>query len=173
MMKPRPSFAEVIAYNVAVIPQGECLAQHYCAIPGAFAAQVGPHLRHIIEHYEALLDRQADALVDYDHRARDRSVERSPQVAAQRLAGIGEKLEALNGRRPDEAVSVGFSIGLEGADFHVSPSSLVRELNFVASHAIHHYALIRPIATTAGIELPEIFGKAPETVRYEKLQWAT
>ncbi|NGY05455.1 hypothetical protein [Solimonas terrae] len=172
-MKSRPSFADLIAFNVAVIAQGQRLARHYFEHGDAFRTQVGPHLRHIIEHYEALLNRRAGELVDYDHRARDRSVEQSPIVAARRLDGIVDGLQALRGHQADEAVSVGFSIGVDGAEFHLSPSSLARELNFVASHAIHHYAIIRPLALAAGVELPTEFGKAPETVRHEKLQWAT
>ncbi|WP_051361908.1 hypothetical protein [Solimonas soli] len=172
-MKQRPSFADVIAFNVAVVGQGRALAQCYAGRDEAFAANVGPHLRHIIEHYEALLDREPGALVDYDHRARDRSVERSTRIAMARIDALAEKLRALRERAPAEPVSVGFSIGLDGADFCVSPSSLVRELNFVASHAIHHYAIIRPLVEAAGVVLPDEFGKAPETVRYERLQWTT
>ncbi|NKF24031.1 hypothetical protein [Solimonas marina] len=170
-MKSRPSFADVIDFNAAVVGQGRRLTEQLISRVETFSAAIGPHLRHIIEHYEALLDRQPGALVDYDHRARDRSVERNPDVAQQRLDSIVTKLRALAGHRPDEAVSVGFSIGIEGSDFHVSVSSLARELNFVASHAIHHYALIRPIALAAGLTLPDEFGKAPETVRHERLQW--
>ena len=54
-MKSRPSFAELIAFNVAVIAQAQALVEAYRARAGTFAAHVGPHLRHIIEHYESLL----------------------------------------------------------------------------------------------------------------------
>lgn len=172
-MKSRPSFADVLAFNIAVLEQGLLLTRHYAERPQAFAAQVGPHLRHIIEHYEALLDRAPGALVDYDHRARDRGVERSPALARQRLEAAIDKLRRLEGRAPSEPLSVGFTIGLDGTEFCVSPSTLVRELNFVASHAIHHYAILRPLADAAGLALPPAFGKAPETVRHERLQWAT
>lgn len=172
-MKQRPSFADVIAFNLAVVAQGRALAQHYLGRDTAFAAHVGPHLRHVVEHYEALLERAPGALVDYDHRARDRSVERTACVAIARLDGIADQLRALDTEKPTEPVAVGFSIGIDGAEFYVSPSCLARELNFVASHAIHHYAIIRPLVEASGIELPDEFGKAPETVRYERLQWAT
>lgn len=171
-MKSRPSFADLIGFNIAVIAQGKVLAQHYVAHVDAFGNQVGPHLRHIIEHYEALLNRGVGELVDYDHRARDRSVEQSPIIALRRLDDIVMSLRALGDHHADEAVSVGFAIGIDGGEFHLSPSTLARELNFVASHAIHHYALIRPFATASGVQLPTEFGKAPETVRHEKLQSA-
>jgi hypothetical protein len=173
-MKSRPSFADVLAFNVAVLAQGRMLAERYAdEREEAFRAHVGPHLRHIIEHYEALLEREPGALVDYDHRARDRSIERSPHIALARLARLVERLRGLQNHAPAEALSVGFSIGIDGAEFYLSPSTLVRELNFVASHAIHHYAIIRPLVEAAGLSLPEEFGKAPETVRHERLQWAT
>lgn len=172
-MKSRPSFADLVAFNVAVIAQGQRLTQHYLAQIEAFGHQVGPHLRHIIEHYEALLNRRSGELIDYDHRARDRSVELSPVIASQRLDGIVVSLSTLGDHHADEALSVGFAIGIDGSEFHLSPSTLARELNFVASHAIHHYALIRPIAAAAGVPLPAEFGKAPETVRHENRQRAT
>ena len=103
----------------------------------------------------------------------DRGVERDPEQALLRLQAIDGRLRALETRAPDERLSVGFSIGIDGAEFQLSPSSLARELNFVASHAIHHYAIIRPLAEAGGLPLPEEFGKAPETVRYERLQSAT
>lgn len=172
-MKSRPSFADVIAFNVEVIGQAQALTQAYSARPAAFAAHVGPHLRHVIEHYEALLQREAGAPVDYDHRPRDREVERVPELAAERLAVIVGLLQALLSRPANEPLSVGLRIGTQGREFYLSPSTLARELNFVASHAIHHYAIIRPIISAAGVEIPGEFGKAPDTVRHEKLQWAT
>lgn len=172
-MKSRPSFAELIAFNVAVIGQAQALVEAYRVRAGAFRAHVGPHLRHIIEHYESLLHREPGALVDYDHRARDHEVERVPERAAERLAGIVARLQALLSRPANEPVSVGLAIGTQGQDFYLSPSTLARELNFVASHAIHHYAIIKPVVAAAGIAIPGEFGKAPDTVRHERLQWAT
>lgn len=172
-MKSRPSFADLIAFNVAVIAQAQALAEAYRARAGAFRAHVGPHLRHVIEHYESLLQRQPGALVDYDHRARDRELERVPERAVERLAGIVTLLQALLSRPANEPVSVGLSIGMHGQDFYLSPSTLSRELNFLASHAIHHYAIIKPVVSAAGITIPGEFGKAPDTIRHERLQWAS
>lgn len=172
-MKSRPSFADLIAFNVEVVAQAQRLSEAYDARRDSFAAHVGPHLRHIIEHYEALLDRSGDGLVDYDHRRRDAEIERCPRLARARLDAIVDKLRALTGRSPTEPLSVGFVVGVVGNEFYLSPSTLARELNFIASHAIHHYAIIRPLIVAAGIELPAHFGKAPDTVRHERLQWTS
>lgn len=53
-------------------------------------------------------------------------------------------------------------------------SSIGRELGFAAHHAIHHLALVKLIATqTAGLkdtDLPDGFGRAPSTIRFDKKQ---
>lgn len=54
------------------------------------------------------------------------------------------------------------------------PSTIGRELGFVAHHAIHHMALVKIIATkTLNIkegELPNGFGKAPSTILFDRQQ---
>jgi hypothetical protein len=54
------------------------------------------------------------------------------------------------------------------------PSTIGRELGFVAHHAIHHMALVKIIARkTLNIEeseLPNGFGKAPSTILFNQQQ---
>jgi hypothetical protein len=45
-------------------------------------------------------------------------------------------------------------------------SSLVRELEFLRSHTIHHYSLMAMLLRFEGIEPGEEFGVAPSTLRY-------
>jgi hypothetical protein len=45
-----------------------------------------------------------------------------------------------------------------------SNSSLRRELQFLISHTIHHYALIATLCARDGFELPADFGVAPSTL---------
>lgn len=58
--------------------------------------------------------------------------------------------------------------GLDGEDNFISFSSLARELLFLASHAVHHYAVIKMHCAAQGISLGEDFGKAPSTVRHAR-----
>lgn len=169
-MKPRPWFAELIAFNQAVLEQGLSLALQFGPQHEAFAARLGPHLRHVIEHYEALLSGSDPQLVDYDHRARDRQLETDPQLAVWRIERLIEALQTLvtSSREAGEIVTVGVRMGLAGEAFGLMPSTLARELHFVASHAIHHYAVLRDSLLQQGITLPAGFGKAPETVRFER-----
>ena len=47
-------------------------------------------------------------------------------------------------------------------------SSLGRELVFVASHAVHHYALLAAHLRQLGLPVPEGFGLAPATVAHAR-----
>lgn len=171
-MMARPVMPSLLAFNLDVVTQARQLVACCAERPALFNAGVGAHLRHVIEHYDALLDHLAGGLIDYDHRERDQELERSPLQCEQRLAAIADKLAALHERAAGETLSVGFVIGLDEPQFQIGSSTLARELQFVASHAIHHFAILRPLLATAGITLQERFGKAPDTIRHERLQWA-
>ena len=45
-----------------------------------------------------------------------------------------------------------------------SQSSLQRELQFLVSHSVHHYALIRELLRQSGFDAGEGFGVAPSTL---------
>ena len=47
-------------------------------------------------------------------------------------------------------------------------SSLARELQTLASHTIHHYALIAMAVRAFGVEVDANFGMAPSTLRYQE-----
>jgi len=190
-MHIKASAAWVADYNIAVLRQGLDLLGSF-ANPmrrAAFAEAAGPHLRHVIEHYEALLDTDDEVdsggashkrIIDYDARRRDKRVETCPDVTRDRLeqliaklsggeSGPGASVSAggngLNLNTPLQIAQFG---GLDGTHQIVAESSLGRELMFVASHAIHHYAVLKPMLLQLGCTLPADFGKAPATVRHER-----
>ena len=158
----------LLRFNREVLAQALSLVAAHDG-PGrpALAGPVGAHLRHIVEHYEALLGATADrALVDYDRRPRDRELERCPALARQRLTSLQQRLAAAT--TLDTPLRVRGRGGLAGEfEFSVG-STLGRELAFVASHAVHHYALLQTHCAEHGIELPADFGKAPATVAHER-----
>ena len=55
---------------------------------------------------------------------------------------------------------------LEETESTVIPTTEIRELVFVGSHAVHHYALISIIAQLQGIETEENLGIAPATASF-------
>ena len=48
------------------------------------------------------------------------------------------------------------------------PSSVGRELQFLVSHTVHHYALIRLLLEDHGIYAGEEFGVAPSTLAHQR-----
>jgi hypothetical protein len=156
-------------FNQHLLEQALALAAAHAG-PGRprYAGLVGAHLRHVIEHYEALLFPAQAGIVDYDARARDAQLEASPQLARTRLLALHHALGSCAAAQLHDAVQVRGQGGLAGEfDFQV-PSSLGRELAFVASHTVHHFALLAGHCQQHGIATPEGFGKAPATRAHER-----
>ncbi|MBI5721955.1 MAG: hypothetical protein HZC37_30140 [Burkholderiales bacterium] len=161
--------ARLLRFNDEVLAQGEALALAYeSGRRLAFDASIGPHLRHVIEHYEALVLRPFAAEVDYDQRPRDRTLERSPALARQRIAALRATLRGwaqadLDLEEPLLVFTLG---GVQGQWPMVSASTISRELVFLASHAVHHFALLRGQCEHDGIAVDAHFGMAPATVAH-------
>ena len=124
--------------------------------------------RHVIEHYEALLSPTLPGIVDYDQRPRDRELERSGRLARTRLMALLERLSDSGHLDLDATVSVHGQAGLAGDLGFVVTSTIGRELVSVASHAVHHFALLHAHCLQHGIPTGENFGKAPATVAHER-----
>lgn len=134
----------------------------------AYVGPVGSHLRHVIEHFEALLLGAERALVDYDQRPRDQLLERCPVEARRRVLALQAQLVPGRLLPLERPVTVVGQAGLaEELGFAVT-STIGRELVFVASHAVHHYALLQSHCRQQGIDLGADFGKAPATVAHER-----
>ena len=52
----------------------------------------------------------------------------------------------------------------------VATTSVARELVFLASHTIHHMAIIGMLAEQAGVKVSADFGVHPSTLRYLQRQ---
>lgn len=167
-MRARDSLGRAVAYAIDMLRQGAGIAEIADRAGLCFDEQIGPHLRHVIEHYQALLGGLDQGVIDYDNRSRDRAVERDAalaQACCERLiAGLSARLD-----RPwPETIAVAFDGGIGGDDRFVSGSTPLRELLFVAGHAVHHYALLRLVLRQQGLILPDAIGKAAATLRYER-----
>mmetsp|Transcript_6551 Transcript_6551/g.22111 ORF Transcript_6551/g.22111 Transcript_6551/m.22111 type:complete len:186 (-) Transcript_6551:157-714(-) len=146
----------------------------------AHGASVGGHVRHALDHYRLLLagaSAIAEApgpapLVDYDTRSRGGAEETDAHAAAAAIERVLGELEGGRPGPPGAAVRVRFASpegGADGTGDVVVESTVGRELAFVWHHAVHHLAMVRLIAAEAGVELPRDLGKAPSTLRYERV----
>jgi hypothetical protein len=107
------------------------------------------------------------ARVDYDARGRDPELERRPELALQRIDATVAALERLAPSAAPRELEVSVDCG-EAVRGRASRSSLARELQFLVSHTVHHYAVIALLLRARGIEPGRDFGVAPSTLKYEQ-----
>jgi uncharacterized damage-inducible protein DinB len=125
---------------------------------------LGKHVRHIIEHYDALLAGAEVGSIDYEARQRDERLEAEPVTAAVRIAEISTALPRLGTYR---TATLRVRYPVEGARSSLSlATSLSRELAFLTSHTVHHMALLGLMAESLGVAQPEGFGVHPSTLRH-------
>lgn len=160
---------QLLNFNIQVLDQALALvAAHQAPSAPSYANPVGAHLRHVIEHYWALLRPASAGVVDYDARARDRELEQSPVLARAQLLAIQRELARWSHATLDAPVRVRGQAGLAGDIGFSAQSSIGRELVFIASHAIHHFAVLHQHCKVHGLVLDADFGKAPATVAHER-----
>lgn len=137
--------------------------------PNCFNGSVGGHLRHALDHYWSLLRGLASGEIDYDARVRDTSIEKDPVAASQACEEIAGELKALDGTSLDSALRVKMDCGSRTLpEEEWSRSSLRRELQFLLSHTVHHYALISVMCQSMGVSPQPGFGVAPSTLKYQQ-----
>jgi len=126
---------------------------------------IGGHVRHTIEFYRCFLEGMKTGLLDYDARARELLLERDPAAACAALRATAVMLEEATAHDEHERLLLVVE-NHGGSEPEWSRSSLGRELRFLLSHTLHHYALIAILLRVRGMETPEEFGFAPSTLRH-------
>src|SRR6516162_6441121 len=122
--------------------------EQYCRKPvGVVSASIGGHVRHSLDHIEAVLDGIDAGVIDYDSRARGTAVESKRQAALDAIDRL--KLELLGMPAIPDRLHLRLKVLLtsDGPSMEVA-TSLGREMAFALSHTVHHTALIAVIAKT-------------------------
>lgn len=127
---------------------------------------VGGHVRHCLEHYQSLIQGLPDGRVNYDRRARDIQIETQPMAALSRLNELRSQLAALTQMTHMEQIVVLMDHGADSFDENWQKSSLGRELQFLISHTVHHFALISGLCRLHGVTIGNDFGVAHSTLRH-------
>ena len=122
---------------------------------------IGAHVRHIIEHYQSLL--QANECVDYDLRPRNNELETKPTAAINSLQQLSMQLQSLD---LDQQVDVFCSTNTNDVR-NSSQSTFARELVFLHSHTTHHMAIVRILALSMQLTVCSNFGKAASTEKHQ------
>lgn len=175
----------LVASNVAFVQQGIALVE---AIDDAafvrtaapmYTSGVGPHLRHCVDHYVSFLLGYRDGAIDYDARGRDAAVETDRAAARRALDRVLDGLCEMTADDLSRAVRIACECSpweddaLVAAATHERAndscaSNVGRELMFLVSHTVHHYALIAQILRHQAIEVPRGFGVAPSTLSHRR-----
>jgi len=130
-----------------------------------FGATLGQHVRHCLDHYEQFLDGVGTGYLDYDSRRRNPEIETHPDQALAQVCSLRSRLETVGSSlEPTQPVQVKIDCG--GAAPSVQASTVGRELQFLISHTIHHFAIIGVMCNAMGIPLDPDFGVAPSTIRH-------
>lgn len=170
---------QLIRENIQVLRQGIDLLErlhdeiYVKAVAPYFSSGVGKHLRHNLDHYAMFLSGVGAARIDYDGRQRDARIETDRRYAVEIMRGLIARLESLPTRNADQNLLVKMNDGSEKeSNAPWSRSTVERELQFLLSHTIHHYALIALILKIQGVDCPADFGVAPSTLKYQRSQAA-
>lgn len=140
-------------------------AQYVQRPVGVILSSLGGHVRHCLDHVEALLAGIDSGTIDYDRRARGTAVETDRRAARAAIRWLCERLTQLDVCVADHPVQLTALTTADGDAVQVG-STIGRELVFVLSHTIHHNALIAAMCITLGIPLPARFGYAPATIAH-------
>lgn len=123
---------------------------------------IGSHFRHNLDFMNNLLKGLETDKIDYNKRERDRRVETDRQYARERFLFLIQTLKNIPTGDFDRKILVRSEI--DENQWHVS--SFGRELEFLLSHTIHHFALVAEKLHSFGIEVSTDFGVAPSTLKY-------
>ncbi len=138
-------------------------------IPSLNDSSIGQHVRHTLEFFICLMDAKSDGVINYDMRKHDPFIESDPKLASDIISSLKS---FLNNDLPDFPLIMEANYEIDKEEISRIPSSYLRELAYNIEHAIHHMALIKVgiKACFNGIKIPDHFGVASSTVRYQKSQ---
>ena len=160
----------LIKGNVAFIRQGIGLlgsidrGLYNKTAPPVYDSSIGAHIRHIYDHYRQFVLGVASGHVDYDGRERDLHIETD---CAHAVACLEQIIGQLTDIASSSQRAIDVSMNCGSKTNCPAQSTLARELQFLVSHTVHHYALIALILRTEGVATPSGFGVSPSTLEYQ------
>jgi hypothetical protein len=134
----------------------------------AAAGSVGGHFRHNLDFINSFLNGIAERRVDYSKRERDIRVERDRTYATERFEFAIRRFRSLSNEILECMILVRSEI--DASQWYAS--TIVREVEFVLSHTVHHHALIAEKLKMRGLPTPEGFGVSSSTLMYWSQQKA-
>ena len=128
-----------------------------------FHSPLGAHLRHCLDHVDALLAGIASGEICYDRRERGTVIETDRGVGLEAAAERARLVVEISDAMLDSSIEVR-AVVLAGAGELRFDSTVAREVLYVFHHTIHHTALMSAQATNMGIQPDPLAGRAPATI---------
>jgi hypothetical protein len=158
--------AEILCQGVNLLGEiDDCLYTKSENGAHADGGSVGGHFRHCLEFVNCFLSGVENGRIDYEGRERNHQIETMREYA---LAEYTRTIESLENFAPEvsgNTLLVKPEDAAGDADFWCA-SSVERELEFLQSHTIHHYALVAFKLRAFGFPVAAEFGVAPLTLRF-------
>jgi uncharacterized damage-inducible protein DinB len=129
----------------------------------AFHSTIGAHFRHVLEHYRCFIRQLETGHICYDDRERDPLLERDFTYANQTLIELQGELRGLGQQNLDKPCQLSDQQATESVT-----STVLRELLFLQSHTVHHYAIVGAMTRAFGIQPSDDFGVAIATREHQK-----
>lgn len=164
---------DLVTANTFLLDQAERLLvaledQVYAEPDGnVFGSSLGQHVRHCLDHYASFLNGLPFSKIDYDHRERNPDLECLTECAIIEIERLRQSLRDT--ATVDASTPVAVKMDCGGGDKAWHQSTLGRELQFLVSHSVHHFAMINGMCTQRGLSTEEGFGIAPSTLQHRKL----
>lgn len=128
---------------------------------GLSGATIGEHTRHIIEMFQCLERQYDSAIINYDLRKRDYTIQTDTVTAKNAIAAILNQLNKAN-------KNLELQQTIEGEAISIS-TNYYRELVYNLEHCIHHQALIKvALLQLKHFSIDDNFGVARSTIEYRK-----
>ncbi len=141
--------------------------EHYQqVISPQFMSSAGAHIRHVLDHYYAIQLGLEDRIINYDVRQRGGEIEFSPEQAYNSIEQLKVFLNSLTQQQLGTIMQLTTEVAINEKQVQTVTTTLARELIFVSSHAIHHFAMVEQIAKAQKAFTPEHFGIAPATATF-------
>jgi hypothetical protein len=130
-------------------------------------AHIGGHIRHCIDFAACLILGLDSGKIDYNKRERNLLIENDVTIALAKITETVENLQTLSLQDFTCEVLVRHEMADDITDEKSwCRSTLAREVEFLQSHTVHHYAIIGFKLASLGIKIDEDFGVADSTLKY-------
>lgn len=139
-------------------------SEQYCqhGLQG-FSSSIGAHVRHCLDHVDALLLGIKEGEVRYDRRERSTQAEFDRDHAVMVVEVLQQKLNAIPSASLPSQLRVAAVTSPDGEE-EICWSSGAREVLYVFHHTVHHLALMSAQAARMGVLVEAWIGRAPATL---------